>query len=92
MHLPVTVKEIQAGYSISPCFKDIYLYIGQNKLPKTKTAVLKVETLADTYILLDLLLFKIIPTPEKEKALLAIPEVCINKIIPLYHSSPFTGH
>ena len=26
-HLPVTVKEIQAGYLISPYFKDLYLYL-----------------------------------------------------------------
>ena len=32
-HLPVTVKEIQAGYLISPYFKDLYLYLAQNKLP-----------------------------------------------------------
>ena len=25
MHLPVTIKEIQAGYLVSPYFKDIYL-------------------------------------------------------------------
>ena len=25
MHLPVTVKEIEAGYLISPYFKDLYL-------------------------------------------------------------------
>ena len=25
MHLPVTVKEIQAGYLISPYYKDLYL-------------------------------------------------------------------
>ena len=25
--LPVTVKEIQAGYLISPYFKDLYLYL-----------------------------------------------------------------
>ena len=38
-HLPVTVKEIQTGYSFSSYFKDIYLYLAQNKLPSTKTAV-----------------------------------------------------
>ena len=32
-HLPVTVKEILAGYLISPYFKDLYLYLTQNKLP-----------------------------------------------------------
>ena len=46
-HLPVTVKEIQAGYLISPYFKDIYLYLAQNKLPSAKTAICKVETLAE---------------------------------------------
>ena len=91
-HLPVTVKEIQAGYLVSSYFKDIYLYLAQNKLPNTKTVIQKVETLAERYILLDSLLLKIITTPEKETALSAIPEVCIDKIIKLYHFSLFTGH
>ena len=30
--------------------------------------------------------------PENEKALLAIPETCADKIITLYHSSLFAGH
>ena len=50
------------------------------------------ETLAEKYILLDSLLFKIVSTPEKETALLAIPEICADKIITLYHSSLFAGH
>ena len=91
-HLPVTVKEIQAGYLISPHFKDIYLYLAQNVLPSTKTIIQKVEILAERYVLLDSLLFKIITTPEKETALLAIPEEYIDKIITLYHSSLFAGH
>ena len=35
-HLPLTVKEIQAGYLISPYFKDLYLYLAQNKFPNKK--------------------------------------------------------
>ena len=31
-------------------------------------------------------------TPDKEAAVLAIPETCIDKIIALYHTSLFTGH
>ena len=50
----------------------------------------KVETLAEWYILLDLLLFKI--TPEKETAVLAVPEVCTDKMITLHDSSLFAGH
>ena len=46
-HLSVTVKEIEAGYLISPYFKDLYLYIAQNKLPSTKTAICKLEMLAE---------------------------------------------
>ena len=42
--------------------------------------------------LLDSLLFKIVTTLEKETALLAIPEICTDKIITLYHSSLFAGH
>ena len=39
MHLSVMVKEIQAGYLSSSYFKDIYLYLAQNKLPSSKTAI-----------------------------------------------------
>ena len=38
-HLPAIVKEIQPGYLVGPYFKDIYLYLAQNKLPCTKTAI-----------------------------------------------------
>ena len=37
-------------------------------------------------------MFKIITTPEKETALLAIPEICTDKIMTLYHLSLFAGH
>ena len=50
------------------------------------------ETLAENYILLDSLLFKLVTTSERETALLAIPETCADKIIILYHSSLFAGH
>ena len=92
MHLPVEIKEIQTGYLNSPYFKDIYFYLTQNKWLSSKAAIRKVETLAEQYLLLDSLLFKITPTPEKETAVLAIPEICADRIITLYHSSLFAGH
>ena len=61
-------------------------------MPSTKTAIQKVEALAERYILLDSLLFKINTTPQKEMALLAIPEIYTDEIIALYHSSLFAGH
>ena len=48
------------------------------------------EALAERYIPLDSLLFKI--TAGKEMAVLAIPEMCVDKIIALYHSSLVMGH
>ena len=32
-HLPVEIKEIQVRYLNSSHFKDVYLYLSQNKLP-----------------------------------------------------------
>ena len=58
MHLPAEIKEIQAGYLHSSYFKDIYLYLSQNKLPSSKMAIKRVERLTEKYILLDSLLFK----------------------------------
>ena len=70
----------------------MYLYLAQNKLPSTKTAIHKVKMLVEKYILLDSLLFKLVMTPEKESVLLAMPEICADKIIILFHSSLFADH
>ena len=91
-HLPLTIKEIQAGYLCSPYFKDLYLFLSQNKLPSKRSSIKKVETLAESFVLLDSLIFKLVTMPDKEAALLAIPKVCIDKIIALYHASLFVGH
>ena len=53
MHLSVIIKEIHAGYFSISYFKDIYLYLAQNKLPSSKAAIKKVEALVEKYILLD---------------------------------------
>ena len=42
--------------------------------------------------MLDSLLFKLISTPDKETVLLAVPEICADKIITLYHTTLFVGH
>ena len=89
-YLSVEVKEIQVGYLYSPYFKDLYLYLSQNKLPSSKSAIRKLETLSEKYVLLDSLLFRM--SPEKGTAVLAIPEMCADKIITLYHKSLFAGH
>ena len=92
MHLPLTIKEIQAGYLTSPYFKDLYLFLSQNKLPSKRSTIKKIEALAESFVLLDSLIFQLVMTPDKEAAILAIPEICVDKIIALYHTSLFTGH
>ena len=84
-HLPVEVIEIQVGYLHSPYFKDIYQYLLQNKLSSSKLAIKKLEALSEKYVLLDSLMFRI--CPDKETAVLAIPETCVDKIITLYRKT-----
>ena len=91
-HLPLTIKEIQGGYLSSPYFKDLYLFLSQNKLLSKRSSIKKVKTLAESFVLLDSLIFKLVTTSDKEAAVLAIPEICIDKIIALYHTSLFAGH
>ena len=40
-HLPLTIKEIQAGYLSSPYFKDLYLFLTHNKLPSKRFSAKK---------------------------------------------------
>ena len=68
------------------------MYLAQNKLTSNKTVIKKIKALTEEFLLLDSLLFKMVSNPDKEAAVLAIPEVCADKVITLYHSSLFTGH
>ena len=52
-HLSLMVKEIQAGYLTSLYFKDLYFFLSQNKLPSKRSSIKKVETLAESFVLLD---------------------------------------
>ena len=90
-HFLIPVKEIQAGYLISHYFKDLYLYLARNKLPNKKSTIRKWKYV-ERYILLDSLLLRLVTTPERETEFLALPEICAEKIITLYHSSLFAGH
>ena len=61
-------------------------------MPNKRHARCKVEALSESFVLLDSLLFKLVTVPDKERALLTIPEICVDKIIELYHTSLFAGH
>ena len=89
-HLPIEIKEIQPGYLCSPYFKELYLYLSQNKLPSSKPVIRKIETLVEKYVMLDSLSFKIFS--DKETSVLAVPETYADRIITLYHKSLFARH
>ena len=57
IHLPITMNEIQVEYLNSPYFRDIYLYLVDNKLQSHNTAINRIATLEECYSLLDSLLF-----------------------------------
>ena len=89
IHLPIEINEIQAGYLCSPYFKDLYIYLPQNKLPSSKPASRKIEILSERYVML-YSLFKI--CPDKETAVLAVLEMCTDRFITVYHKSLSAGH
>ena len=66
------------------------MYLSQNRLSSSNGAMCKIEILSERYILLDSTLFKL--NVKKEKAVLAIPEVCVDQMISFYHSSLFADH
>ena len=90
-HLPVAIKEIQAGYLISPYFKDIYLYLATISCLALRLQF-KSRSISRKIHIIDSLLFIIETTQEKETALSAILEVCADEIIAIYYSSLSAGH
>ena len=87
-------KEVRKIYREHPYGLKFYhiilplCFILQNT--SSKGVICKIEILSEKYILLETLLFKL--NVEKEKAVLAITEVCVDQIIALYHSSLSAGH
>ena len=53
---------------------------------------MRMKTLVERYLLLDSLLFRLNTTPDKEAAVLAIPENCADRLIVLCHYSLFGAH
>ena len=73
MHLPLTIKEIQVGYLRSPYFEDFYLFLLQNKLPSKGSSTKKVGALAEGFVLLDSLIFKLVTMPGGEVVVVGNP-------------------
>ena len=63
-NLCVDLRDLKAAYLTSPHFRDIYLYLLQNRMPLGKGAARRLDQNARNYLILDGLLFKILDNGE----------------------------
>ena len=75
IHLPLTLRDLQAAYLQSPQFRGIYIYLAQNRMPKSRKDVKHIAIASQDYMLLDSLLFKIVPDKIRDEptCVLCIP-------------------
>ena len=89
-NLCVDLRDLKAAYLTSPHFRDIYLYLLQNRLPLGKGAARRLD---QNYLILDGLLFKILDDGEGNlDTVLCIPKSKVHILLNAYHSSILGGH
>ena len=92
-NLCVDLRDLKAAYLTSPHFRDIYLYLLQNRLPLGKGAAKRLDQNARNYLILDGLLFKILDDGEGNlDTVLCIPTSKVHILLNAYHSSILGGH
>ena len=92
-NLCVDLRDQKAAYLTSPHFRDICLYLLQNRMPLGKGAAKRLDQNARNYLILDGLLFKILENGEGNlDTVLCIPMSKVNILLNAYHSSILGGH
>ena len=92
-NLCVDLRDLKAAYLTSPHFRDIYLYLLQNRMPLGKGAAKRLDQNARNYLILDGLLFKILDDGEGNlDTVLCIPTSKVHILLNAYHSSILGGH
>ena len=92
-NLCVDLRNLKAAYFTSPHFRDIYLYLFQNRLPLGKGAARRLDQNARNYLILDGLLFKILDDGEGNlDTVLCIPTSKVHILLNAYHSNILGGH
>ena len=92
-NLCVDLRDLKAAYLTSPHFRDIYLYLLQNRMPLGKGAAKRLDQNARNYLILDGLLFKILDNGEGNlDTVLCIPTSKVHILLNAYHSSILGGH
>ena len=92
-NLCVDLRDLKAAYLTSPHFRDIYLYLLQNRMPLGKGAAKRLDQNARNYLILDGLLFKMLDDGEGNlDTVLCIPTLKVHVLLNAYHSSLLGGH
>ena len=92
-NLCVDLRDLKAAYLTSPHFRDIYLYLLQNRMPLGNGASKRLDQNARNYLILDGLLFKILENGEGNlDTVLCIPTSKVHILLNAYHSSILGGH
>ena len=92
-HLVNDLHDLKATYLTSLHFRDIYIYLNQNKVPLNRLAARRIEINSCNYMLLDGLLFKVLDTGvEDPTTVLCIPTSKAHVLMEYYHSSIMGGH
>ena len=94
IHLPLTLRDLQAAYLQSPQFQSIYIYLAQNRMPKSWKDVKHIAIASQDYMLLNSLLFKIVPDKIRDEptCVLCIPTSKVDILLDAYRSSLVGGH
>ena len=93
INLPGSLEDLKAAYLTSPHYRDIYLYLLQNKVSLNRIAMKRLHSNALNYMLLDGLLFRIVELEGQEPlTVLCIPTSKVHILLDCYHSSIMGGH
>ena len=91
-HLPYDKREVARLQSQCPNFKDVYSYITEGLLPPNKAAAKRVMLIAEEYIVVDRILFKLVLKDDEQCLKLAVPQVLVPFVISLHHDNLLACH
>ena len=92
-NLCVNLRDLKAAYLTSPHFRDIYLYLLQNRMPSGKGAAKRLDQNSRNYLILDGLSFKILENGEGNlDTVLCIPTSKVHILLNAYLSSILGGY
>ena len=92
-NLCVDLRDLKLAYLTRPHFRDIYLYLLQNRKPSGKGVAKWLDQNTRNYLILDGLLFKILDDGEGNlDTVLCIPTSKVHILLNAYHSSILGGH